>query len=66
VFPVFNVLLDEHVEYYTFIGTGQNQISIQGYIDKGLLDPTCLYKRHHELVIEMGNRNMNHKSHIQL
>jgi uncharacterized membrane protein YcaP (DUF421 family) len=45
-----------------FIGTIKNNISIQGYIDKGLLDPTYLYQRHHELVIEMSARKMNHKS----
>jgi hypothetical protein len=55
-------LLGEHVEHHMFIGTIARNISIKGYLEKGLLEPNTLYMRHAELVKEMIERGMNHKS----
>ena len=55
-------LRGEHVEMHMFVGTLNKNISIQGYIDKGLLDPLKINKRHDILVDEMLERGGNHKS----
>jgi len=55
-------LLGEHVEMHMFVGTIRKGISIQGYIDKGLVDPAKIKQRHEELSAEMVFRGMNHNS----
>ncbi len=55
-------LLGEHVEMHMFVGTIRKGISIQGYIDKGLVDPAKISQRHEELSSEMVVRGMNHNS----
>lgn len=55
-------LLGEHVEMHMFVGTIRKGISIQGYIDKGLVDPARIKQRHEELSSEMVSRGMNHNS----
>jgi hypothetical protein len=57
-------LLGEHVETHMFIGTLLKGNSIQGYIDKGLYEPSKVYSRHQELVEEMNNRGYKHKSEL--
>jgi|GEM_PF-697546 len=59
-------LLGEHVEMHMFEGTVKKGISIQGYIDKGLINPSEIKKRHNELVEEMKNRGFNHNSPIEI
>ena len=59
-------LLGEHVESHMFIGTLKKGNSIKGYIDKGLYEPSKIYSRHEELVIEMKNRGYNHKSDLPI
>lgn len=55
-------LLGEHVEMHMFVGTLQKKISVEGYTSTGLVDLTKLRSRHAELMLEMRNRRMNHKS----
>jgi hypothetical protein len=55
-------LLGEHVEAHMFIGALIKKRSIAGFISKGLYDSSKVYSRHDELVIEMTNRGINHKS----
>lgn len=57
-------LLGEHCETHMFIGTLRKGISVQGYIDKGLIHPAVLVSRHEELVREMTARGYNHTSQI--
>lgn len=52
----------EHVEHHMFIGTLKKNISVQGYLEGGLLDISTLKDRHHELVVEMLARGGRHKS----
>lgn len=49
-----------------FIGTLQKGNSIQGYIDKGLYEPSTIYSRHEELVEEMKRRGYNHRSDLPI
>lgn len=55
-------LLGEHLEMHMFIGTIKAGKSIQGYIDKGLVNPNHIEKRHDELAAELLRRNYNHSS----
>ena len=57
-------LLGEHVEIHMFIGTINRKKSIEGYLEKGLLEIHNLYSRHAELVEEMKMRGYNHYSEI--
>jgi len=45
-----------------FMGAIRKGTSLQGYIDKGLVDVYLIVSRHNELVMEMGRRGMNHRS----
>ena len=55
-------LLGEHVEMHMFVGTIRKGVSIQGYLDRGLVDPGRIFDRHEELAAEMLRRGMNHQS----
>ena len=55
-------LLGEHVECHMFVGTLNKKKSVQGYLDKGLLEIHNLKKRHNELAKEMRQRGIKHKS----
>jgi len=57
-------LLGEHVEHHMFVGSINKHISIKGYVEKNLLEPLLLEKRHAELVEEMIARGYNHKSKL--
>ena len=57
-------LLGEHVEIHMFVGSILKKKSLDGYIKNNLLEPKSLISRHGELVAEMLNRNMNHKSEL--
>lgn len=59
-------LLGEHVELHMFVGTIKKGISIQGYIDNGLVNPRMIKKRHKELVKEMERRGYNHNSPLKI
>lgn len=55
-------LLGEHVEEHMMIGVINKNISIKGYIERGLFDTLKIKQRHKELVNEMNSRGINHKS----
>ena len=57
-------LLGEHVETHMFVGCLNKDKSVQGYLDKGLLEVHNLRKRHNLLAREMLRRGMNHKSSL--
>ena len=57
-------LLGEHVECHMFVGTLNKGISVQGYLDKGLLEIHNLRKRHEQLAKEMESRGMKHNSKL--
>lgn len=61
-----NHLLGEHVEMHMFAGTIRKGISIQGYIDKKLVNPRLIKVRHDILVEEMKSRGYNHNSDLNL
>jgi hypothetical protein len=55
-------LLGEHVECHMLVGHLQRKRRITNYIKSNLLQPKSLRKRHDQLVAEMENRQMLHKS----
>lgn len=57
-------LLGEHVEMHMFVGTINKGKSIQGYIQKGLVNPQQINPRHQALAEEMLARGMNHQSDL--
>lgn len=59
-------LLGEHVEIHMFIGVIKRDLSVEGYLRNGLLDPSMLYLRHDEIVHEMDIRGYNHQSPLEL
>lgn len=61
-----NHLLGEHRELHTFTGTLKKRISVDGYMQLGLLDPDKLSSRHEELVAEMLRRGYGHYSPIEV
>ncbi|WGM89615.1 MAG: pyrimidine dimer DNA glycosylase/endonuclease V [Candidatus Bathyarchaeum tardum] len=58
-------LLGEHVEIHMFIGTLNQEKSVKGYLEKGLLEVHNLYFRHQKLVEEMKRRGYNHCSEVE-
>ncbi|MFX1537629.1 MAG: pyrimidine dimer DNA glycosylase/endonuclease V [Promethearchaeota archaeon] len=58
-------LLGEHVEMQMFVGTLFKGKSIQGYINRGLVNPKLITERHNDLADEMIKRGMNHNSKLQ-
>jgi len=57
-------LLGEHLECHMFVTSLQNGRSVQGYLDKGLLEIHSLQNRHDALAKEMLNRCFNHRSEL--
>lgn len=55
-------LLGEHVECHMFAGTLAKGKSIQGYLDKGLVEVGSLSSRHDDLAKEMAWRGYSHNS----
>jgi len=53
-------LLGEHVECHMFLGSLAKNISLKGYIEKGLVEVHNIIKRHDELAIELGSRGYQH------
>jgi len=58
-------LLGEHVEMHMFVGTLNKNKSVQGYLDKGLVEIHNIDKRHKTIAKEMKRRGMNHKSELE-
>ena len=61
-----NHLLGEHRELHTFVGTLKKRVSVTGYLQEGLLDPSKLLSRHEELVTEMTRRGWGHYSLLEV
>jgi len=55
-------LLGEHVEIHMKAGTLLRGRSIDGFLDRGLLEPQSAQKRHDALVAEMQSRGYTHHS----
>lgn len=55
-------LMGEHVELHMLAGTLRRKKSIQGYINKHLVEPTEIVNRHQQLAEEITRRGYNHKS----
>lgn len=55
-------LLGEHVEMHMFAGSILKNKSIQGYLDKGLVEVHRIAQRHDELAAEMERRGFRHCS----
>lgn len=58
-------LCGEHVEMHMFLGCLRKGKSIQGYIDKGLVEIDYIIPRHNKLANEMIRRKMNHHSPLE-
>jgi transcription-repair coupling factor (superfamily II helicase) len=58
-------LLGEHAEVHMFIGTINRKKSVEGYLQKGLLEVHNLFSRHNELVEEMKKRGYKHQSEVE-
>ena len=59
-------LLGEHNEVHMLAGSMNKQHSLQGYLDKGLIDPMYVTPRHNALAKEMKERGYHHGSPIGL
>lgn len=59
-------LLGEHVEIHMMVGTLIRGRSIDGYLDRGLLEPQNAVTRHDALVVEMEARGFVHHSPLPL
>jgi len=57
-------LLGEHVEIHMLIGSINKNKSLKGFIEKELIEPQNIIKRHEELSNEMTKRGYKHKSPI--
>lgn len=55
-------LLGEHVEMHMFAGSIRKGISMNGYIEAGLLDVREVANRHDALAVEIANRGMRHRT----
>ena len=58
-------LLGEHVEMHMFAGTLAKGVSIQGYVDGGLVEVDRIRIRHDELAAEMERRGYRHSSPLR-
>jgi hypothetical protein len=57
-------LLGEHVEIHMLVGSLLHGRSIQGFLDRGLLEPSAIYTRHADLALEMSRRGLRHRSDL--
>jgi hypothetical protein len=55
-------LLGEHNEMHAFLGSIYKGVRMAGYIQRGLLNPRLLWRRHQQLVDELLRRGYNHHS----
>jgi hypothetical protein len=59
-------LLGEHVEMHMLAGSIRKGISLEGYINGGLVETDKLVERHEALAAEMAARGYNHKSPLPI
>jgi pyrimidine dimer DNA glycosylase len=55
-------LLGEHLEVHMLVGSLRRGRSVQGFLDRGLLEPQHVRSRHKALVAEMRRRGYKHAS----
>ena len=55
-------LLGEHVELHMFVAGIRRGLNLRGYLDKQLLEPHNIRRRHLELVGELRRRGYHHRS----
>ena len=55
-------LLGEHVEIHMMVGTLLKGRSIDGFLERGLLEPQSARQRHDALAAEMQARGYTHRS----
>jgi Pyrimidine dimer DNA glycosylase len=55
-------LLGEHVELHMFVAGIRRGLNLRGYLDKQLLEPHNIRRRHLELVGELRRRGYQHCS----
>jgi len=60
-----NHLLGEHLEIHMFVGTILKNVSLAGYVERGLVEPVSFRARHDALVAEMLARCYNHHSPLK-
>lgn len=58
-------LLGEHYEMHMFLGSYKKNISLKGFINNGMLDPSCMLERHDVLRDEMYERQYEHDTPIE-
>ena len=58
-------LLGEHVEMHMFAGSIIKQISLKGYLEKGLVEVHNIRARHDALSREMLRRGFRHNSKLR-
>lgn len=58
-------LLGEHRELHMLVGTILKNVSLQGYLENGLVEPQRIEERHEQLVKEMKRRGYNHNSELR-
>lgn len=57
-------LLGEHVELHMLIGCIKKNKSLKGFVENKLVEIHNIIERHEDLVLEILNRGMKHKSPI--
>lgn len=57
-------LLGEHVEIHMLAGSLAMKRNLQGFLKRGLIEPSSLKTRHDELALEMERRGFRHSSPI--
>lgn len=57
-------LLGEHREIHALIGSMRKGLRLDGFIQKGILEPKSAHTRHDDLVLEMERRGYRHDTPI--
>lgn len=57
-------LTGEHVETHMFLSSARQWMHLFGFLEKNLLEPLSLWRRHEELAEEMLRRGMRHESEM--
>ena len=58
-------LLGEHLECHMLLGSILRKRSVAGFLDRKIIEPQSLKRRHDELAREMIRRGYNHNSPIE-
>lgn len=58
-------LLGEHVECHMLVGSLRSGRSVQGFLERNLIQPQSVQARHDDLALEMLRRGYKHKSPLE-